>query len=411
MGPTKLWPALVVVCSAWVACATPPPLPLPTPEETPTPSVQETWVRDFPPDLSKVRLHAYPDCLFITANKTAATDPPRVQLCVDPNTGEVRWAHTVEVKGSRHLTDEYFITSQHLLYSNRQDIIALSRSSGEVSWKFTGTESQPLYSTFVHKDTVVVSVGNQELWLLDANTGKPTGAFALRDDAIKGVVALPQGLIAAIVRVDPKTPEAPRLVGAPLQDPGSVEKPKELTEAWSIPITTWSYDLHVVDDVLVGSFQEGEMWAVDAHTGKQIWKLPEDSVSGSMLFATKNMLLSKTGTQPTTTGPDKTVVRIVSVPPRNLPEVSSSWTLDLPSKQRLLGIEELEGDPRTLGATEDLLFQFDVEQGKLLWAYSFNPDNEPGYWTNASSNGDAAYLYFEQAGRPGKLKRIPVLRE
>ena len=202
------------------------------------------------------------------------------------------------------------------------------------------------------------------------------------------------------------------MVAIPLDRGGSSSRDDELPaapEAWRLEVTAWSYDVRVVGDVLLGYFVEGELWAVDGGTGRVLWRLSEDSLPGRLHFGTHLLYLYRSGRHPSAA--DQPNLRILGVPPRELPHTRSEWVLDVPSAGPLLGTEETEGDLRTLGATADTFFQFDRSNGKLLWVYSFNRGNEPGPWTNLSANTDAAFLYFEDQAGPGVLKRVPILAE
>jgi hypothetical protein len=83
--------------------------------------------------------------------------------------------------------------------------------------------------------------------------------------------------------------------------------------------------------------------------------------------------------------------------------------LTVPEASRLFGVEERREDPRIFGATRASFFQFHSQSGALLWHIPFISEENPSDWTNASSNGDAVFVYFDVPGSEGVLKRIPII--
>lgn len=380
----------LVALGLLAGCPKPPPkLPDPVPaEELPPPNPE--WTRDLPPTLTDVRLHAAQDCVFVTGVDSSTTD--RVQICADALTGETRWSHLDSVVSAAHAVDSYFVLEKCLLHAWRERLVCVERTEGKELWSFAGKEGESLYATYVSGETVVVSVDNHRLAVLEGGTGKLVREIPVEDDPLKALATTERGPVAIIVDVRPGDVGEAALAGI---DVATGER------LWDLPIGTWSYDVQVVSDVLVGWFREGQFWGVNAVSGEVQWRIAEDELPGTPQFGSKHLIVSRAGES----------LQLLALSPSGLPTSKADWTLTVPSTRGLLGVEELVGDTRALGATLDTFFQYDTATGALRWTYSFNRGVEPGPWTNASSNGDALFLYFEKAGQPGRLKRIPVFAE
>ncbi len=431
--PSRPWPArrrglaLVVAALAAMAsgCPKPPPILNPRLVDKPEGIGNPTWTTTLPADLTRVRLHAHQDCVFVTAEKDTALQPTRVQLCVDPMSGEVAWVNTVELSGGIQQADTYFVTDNHLVYVNRAEAIGVARKTGKISWRFKDEGGLPIYSAFVEGGALVLSLGNRKLAVLDADSGAWVRGFALKDDALKQIVRVERGLLALLVNFDPEGKATPRLVAVPIGDartssgdPGALDHEgnlstgnlPEIAPLWSREISAWSFDVQVVDGVIIGEFEQGQLWAMEGATGAELWRQPRELPRGALLPMSRALLLHRHVKIDEALPDSPSKLLVLGVAPRALAGEETLWSMELPTDTQLLGIEEgPAGDPRTLGATVESLFQFDARDGRLLWIYVFEPVNEPGYWSNASSNGEATFLFFEREGRGGALKRVPIL--
>ncbi len=159
---------------------------------------------------------------------------------------------------------------------------------------------------------------------------------------------------------------------------------------WQRPISSWNGDLHIVADTILGQLIEGELWALELNTGKDRWHAPLSDLPGEPIFLRQKLLFHKTQLKD-----DKpTAVTLTATAPHPLPPGQPHWSRQLLVTNPLLGVEEQPNSNTAFGATGDLLFTFDTTTGKELRRQPFVRDNEPDYWTNASSDGQTFYLYF-----------------
>lgn len=376
----------------------------------------ESWTRSFPADLGQVRLHAQEDCLFVTGRRGPSPQAPRAHLCLDPRSGEIRWVHEFTPASASRQEEQYFFTDQHLIYADRQVVLAVRRDDGQEAWRYTDPHHRPIYGAFVQGDHMALSLNNETLALLDTRSGQWRRHFALQGQALKQLAAAgEQGLYALLVQSGGAQGANGLAMGLRL-DQGPQTRPEDpalaLQPAWSHPITTWSYDVHRVQDIFLGMFEEGTWTALRASGGEVMWKNPEQSLPAQPLFEPSALYLHHSG-QAAAQGQPERPTRLLQSPPQQPPGLGATWSLDVPSWRPLLGIETAPRLPRLLGATADTFFVVHTQTGRLLWSYSFNEGREPGRWTNTSSQGSALYLYFEplKSGDAAKLKRIPILAE
>jgi hypothetical protein len=375
------WIVVAVGLALCLGCPKPPELPSPAPETVfePDPS----WVRDFPANLTQVRLHGSSDCVFVTG---IGTDEVRVQMCVDPRTAETRWTHQITGAGGPHAVDDYAILGDKLLYASHRELLCLG-ADGRVAWRYKGGKGRALYATFVAEDVVVVSVGNEELAVIGKDDGVVRNTIPLEDDALKALVRTADATIAIVVEVEAGGGAA--VVGLDVASGARV---------WSTPIGSWSYDVEVVGSTLVGWFREGQVWGISGATGEVVWRVSEADLAGPV-FGEDHLFTSRVDE----------VLTVEAMSPQEAPGTSTVWSMQVPSAKTLLGVEpQGGGGGRTLGATLDTFFLFDRKTGVVEWTLQIDLAGADGPWSNVTSNRDAVFLYFERQGKPGMMRRIPT---
>lgn len=416
--------ATVLVATMLSACPKPPPIPryssAPTADgDANAPQGERRapmWNVPMAASLEEVRLHAFDDCVFITATREAAEGVERVQLCVDPVKGEVRWDHSVAVAIRSQSQEHYLMLPEHFIYADTTRIVALKRATGEVAWERPSTDGMSLYSIFKADDgQLAVSYGNQELVILNADDGQWIRGFALEDAAIKHVTKLGDKTLALVIKVPQSAQQdQAQLSALDIGQGGAASRQDALTAptaVWTTPISHWGGEVHQAEQTLLGEFVEAELWALSLADGKPLWHRLKSELGDKTHFIDDQLILSKRQEPGPQTNPGaQPVLQISAFAPDKAPDDAPRWSLSYEGSGVLLGFEDRTTRGHALGATPEHFFIFKSATGEVLWEHVFDRKAEPELWTNASANDAALFLYFERANKEATLRRVPIIR-
>lgn len=167
-------------------------------------------------------------------------------------------------------------------------LTALDATSGEERWRFA--DSRRLYMNDIEGGRVAVSINNDELAVLDAKTGDrvlgldtPGAVFQRLAPTASGPFAIlvqePPGRVERTVQIDlgdgpqkvvvAEVDAERRLVAVPVD--GSSPELQPMKPAWSVPFAGYSFEVLVVDGLLITQPLEGLRVAWDTRTGAQRW--------------------------------------------------------------------------------------------------------------------------------------------
>lgn len=171
-------------------------------------------------------------------------------------------------------TGELLATSSLVLCRTDHDVFALAPQDGSVRWRFH--HKLKLATLATAGERVAVSVDNEELEVLDLQTGHVLRRFALHGAPLQTVAQSPDGPMALIVArlADGAPPgHSHEIIAQPLADAASttVARLEELTPSWRAPFGGADYRLVASQNALVATPVAGVIDARDLATGKALW--------------------------------------------------------------------------------------------------------------------------------------------
>lgn len=375
--------------------------------------------------------------LFAWSNDIKESVTHRQLRCHDPDDGELRWSREIPIQAGL-IYDRVHMAGGRVIYQNNQQLVALDASDGDLVWTFDPGRLL-IHEAYVSATHTVVSLDQDLLAVLDTDGGQWLSGFSVpRHRLVAQVDSDQHGPLAVVVRVagdDPTTDDGgARLLALPLRG-GAPEPTPPFPRprvAWELPIDVATYNVHLIDGVLIGPMSRGQLWGVDPDDGAVLYQVADSTTARSNnldedpepMGPPELARVSPADLDPAPRMPrnhlaslapgevllsqghrDGAVIQMLEVQARDPESFEPLWSLQLSSRSFFRIQQPLRAAHAVLLAGGRFATLVDSRTGRVLWRRTL--DKSTHDWTHLATDGRALYLVLGREVEP-RLEAIPL---